>query len=164
MDALLRADNTQNRLVLDVRGTAQRATHSDYVVEIKSTVEINLMKTVAFMIAVQTRVLSGVEIFICCIQHTRVLGRPARRTGVGARHHDAGGQRDPAHGAAQIVVPAKLEDIPEVTTVDVVLIMRKVVKLWGPNQIQRVGAGSLNVVVFLPEINPVQQRKERSFH
>ena len=84
---------------------------------------------------------------------------------MGGGHHDAGGQRDPAHGAAQIVVPAKLQDIPEVTTVDVVvLIMRKVVKLWGPNQIQRVGAGSLNVVVFLPEINLVQQHKERSFH
>ena len=69
---------------------------------------------------------------------------------MGAGHHDAGGQRDPAHGAAQIVVPAKLEDLPEVTTVDdVVLIMRKLVKLRGPNQIQRVGAGPLNVFVFL---------------
>ena len=149
MDALLRADNTQNRLVLDVRGTAQRATHSDYVVEIKSTVEINLMKTVAFMIAVQTRVLSGVEIFICCIQHTRVLGRPARRTGVGAGHHDAGGQRDPAHGAGQEVIPATLQDIPEVTTDDDATVpFRKAVKLRCLGQTQRVGAGSLNVVVF----------------
>ena len=101
VEALLRTDNTQNRLILDVRGTVQRAAHSGYVVEIKSTVEINLMKTVAFMIAVQTRVLSGVEIFMCCSQDSRVLGLPARRTGVGAGHHDAGGQRDPAHGAGQ---------------------------------------------------------------
>ena len=151
MDALLRADNTQNRLVLDVRGTAQRATHSDYVVEIKSTVEINLMKTVAFMIAVQTRVLSGVEIFICCIQHTRVLGRPARRTGVGARHHDAGGQRDPAHSAGQEVVHANRRGIIviEATTVDAATArLRKVVKLRCLDQTQRVGAGSVNLVCF----------------
>ena len=149
MDALLRTHNTQHRLVLDVRGTAQRAAHSDYVVEIKSAVEINLMKTVAFMIAVQTRVLSGVGIFICCNQHTRVLGRPARRTGVGAGHHDAGGQRDPAHGAGQEVVHANRRGIREATAVDAATApLRKVVKLRCLDQTQRVGAGSVNLVCF----------------
>ena len=68
---------------------------------------------------------------------------------MGAGRHDAGGQRDPAHGAAQIVVPAKLEDIPEVTTVDAATArLRKVVKLRCLDQTQRVGAGSVNLVCF----------------
>ena len=145
---LLRTDNTQNRLTLAVRGTAQTAAHHAYIVEIKSIVIID-MGRVAFRVLVDTRVLSGVEAFICCNQHTRVLGRPARRTGVGAGHHDAGGQGDPAHGAGQEVIPATLQDIPEVTTdEDATVPLKKAVKLRCLGQTQRVGAGSLNLEVF----------------
>ena len=145
---LLRTDNTQNHLTLAVRGTAQTAAHHAYIVEIKSIVIID-MGRVAFKVLVDTRVLSGVEAFICCNQDSRVLGRPARRTGVGAGHHDAGGQRDPAHGAGQEVIPATLQDIPEVTTDDdATARLKKAVKLRCLGQTQRVGAGSLNLEVF----------------
>ena len=58
--ALLRTDNTQNRLVLDVRGTAQTVAHHAYIVEFKSIATEKMEERVAFRILVQTRILSGV--------------------------------------------------------------------------------------------------------
>ena len=84
VDVLLRTDNTQNHLTLVVRGTAQTAAHHAYIVEIKSIVIID-MSRVAFRVLVDTRVLSGVEAFICCNQDSRCTGSSSPKDRCGCR-------------------------------------------------------------------------------
>ena len=76
-----------------------------------------------------------------CNQVTPVLARPLVRTEVRAGHHD--GQRNPTHGARQLVYPAILQVMPQARTVyEATPHLIKIAIFWCAGQTQIVAAGS----------------------
>ena len=142
MDALDRTDDTQNRLTRTVRRAAETTVAPrGYRVEIHNLGYSD--ETDAFRILCHTHVVRGICMCLRCNQVTSVLGHPAGRTEVRARHHDGGGQRNPTHGARHLIYPARLQDMPQASTVyEATPHLMKIAILRCAGQTQMVAAGS----------------------